>query len=361
MRRTFKRATNSDHAGAMYSCVVVSSRDDVQRFADNVGFDHPDKHARLHDVLKRGADTNTDVVPIGRDSIRELRQALSLSMLKLAALAGCSRPMISLMESGQRQPSRKLLGRLLDALSGEARRRGDCTFAWWKQWRALHRLCEMRWMPIKSLDRIQYDHPYVYDLSVPGPETFLAGTGGVFVHNTYWIASASPRCSAPLWCSLTTRRWRRSSTASSVSSFRTMLSSTSFRTTTTTSRKPTSRPRIPISRRTRRSISTSSRCASRRPRGSSNGRTSSSSRRCPRSTASATPRRIWRWSCTWCAARSWISASSCGALRTCSTRATSSISNRRPTACAATSSISFRRSPIARRFASSSTTRKSGA
>ena len=54
---------------------------------------------------------------------------------------------------------------------------------------APHPLNAVRWTPIATVEAVEYDHPYVYDLSVPGPETFLAGQGGMFVHNTFTIAN----------------------------------------------------------------------------------------------------------------------------------------------------------------------------
>ena len=44
---------------------------------------------------------------------------------------------------------------------------------------------------------VDYPHPYVYDLSVPGPETFLAGHGGAIVHNTFSIANVIQQVQRP--------------------------------------------------------------------------------------------------------------------------------------------------------------------
>ena len=59
------------------------------------------------------------------------------------------------------------------------------------------------------------------------------------------------------------------------------------------------------------------------------------------------------------AAIGWINAGCCGASPTCSTRATRSTCRRAPIACAAMSSTSFRRNRSARRCASNSSTRRS--
>src|SRR5205814_1945933 len=50
---------------------------------------------------------------------------------------------------------------------------------------------------VSSVEPIDYLHPYVYDLSVPGPQTFLSGRGGMFVHNTYTVASVIQRVQRP--------------------------------------------------------------------------------------------------------------------------------------------------------------------
>ena len=55
----------------------------------------------------------------------------------------------------------------------------------------------VHWTPIASVEAVDYDHPYVYDLSVPGPETFLAGHGGMFVHNTFTIANVIEEANRP--------------------------------------------------------------------------------------------------------------------------------------------------------------------
>ena len=52
------------------------------------------------------------------------------------------------------------------------------------------RLGKVHWTHLAQIERVEYSHPYVYDLFVPGPQTFLAGSsGGVFVHNTFTIAN----------------------------------------------------------------------------------------------------------------------------------------------------------------------------
>ena len=189
LRHCRKRATNSAHAGGLYWNVVISGQADLRLYADNVGFDHEGKALRLRAVLRRKADTNVDVVPIMPDTLRQLREMLKLKQGDLAADVSCSRPTISCVETGYRRPSRSLLVRILESLARHARRSKVAELSWWRKWKTLLDLCEVRWTRIKTLLPVEYNHPFVYDLSVPGPETFLAGRGGAFVHNTFTVAN----------------------------------------------------------------------------------------------------------------------------------------------------------------------------
>ncbi len=189
IRRTTKRATNSTHGGGSYFDVSISGQADLQRFARAIGFDHPEKHERLVRILTRAADTNTDIVPVAAESWRTFRRASGLSMQRLANLAQCSRPMLSLIESGLRRPSRALLRRLLTAIGQHLRQQSATDLSLWSTLQTLRGLCNVRWTQLRTIEPCEYRHAHVYDLSVPGPETFLAGTGGLFVHNTYTVAN----------------------------------------------------------------------------------------------------------------------------------------------------------------------------
>src|SRR5690606_22913865 len=53
----------------------------------------------------------------------------------------------------------------------------------------LRNRCGTRWTAVEEVAAVEYPHPYVYYLSVPGAETFLAGSGGLIVHNTFTMAN----------------------------------------------------------------------------------------------------------------------------------------------------------------------------
>ncbi len=189
IRRNWKRATNSEHPGAFYNTVVISGAGDLASFAECIGFAHPEKAARLASFSTRDGNTNVDLVPIDGRDLRRLRQLLSMHQNDVADLALCSRPMISMIEGGKRQPSRTLLRCILDRLEVVAKQASVTDIAWWATWKSLCALCSIRWTPVGRVEAVRYEHPYVYDLSVPGPETFYAGHGGLIVHNTFSIAN----------------------------------------------------------------------------------------------------------------------------------------------------------------------------
>jgi excinuclease ABC subunit B len=197
LRRVFKRATNSAHQGDYYATVVISGQRDLRSYAQNIGFDHPEKSSKLEPFAQRNENTNVDVIPLPMGSLKALRNGLGLTQKQLGQLAGCSKGMIRSLEYARRRPSRSLLGRLLDCLATHSRQLTVTSVHWWSEWRTLRGLALVQWMRIRNVRRVEYPHPYVYDLSVPGPETFLAGSGGAFVHNTFSIASVIERVQRP--------------------------------------------------------------------------------------------------------------------------------------------------------------------
>ncbi|TLZ35600.1 MAG: excinuclease ABC subunit UvrB [Gammaproteobacteria bacterium] len=197
LRKRWRRATNTAHAGGLYFDVVISGQTDLRRYVEHVGFDHPEKRARLEGLMHRRANTNVDVVALDPATLRALRVDVGLSRRALARLSGCSRPMVSLIESGSRRPSRALLKRILEALAATYRSTVVSDLSWWMRWRELYGLCAARWTEIASVEPISYAHAHVYDLSVPGPQTFLSGRGGVFVHNTFTAAHVIQRVQRP--------------------------------------------------------------------------------------------------------------------------------------------------------------------
>jgi len=61
----------------------------------------------------------------------------------------------------------------------------------------LKKLLKLKWTRVKSIKKIPYTKEYVYDFSVEGNETFLAGCGGLFLHNTFLMAKVIEKLQKP--------------------------------------------------------------------------------------------------------------------------------------------------------------------
>jgi excinuclease ABC subunit B len=197
LTRRWKRATNSRHGGDWYYCLTLSGQSNLEHFCQAIGFSVLHKQQSLIAQLGRTENSNVDLVPISASELRYLRNQLDLTAKTLGERSGLSRAAVQFIESGKRNPQRASLLRLLTVLSEEAERLQYHVPEWWVSWKALRKLCDVRWSPIASIEQVEYEHPYVYDLRVPGAETFLAGAGGFFVHNTFTIASVVNQVQKP--------------------------------------------------------------------------------------------------------------------------------------------------------------------
>ena len=183
-----KRATSSDHTGGTYHKVTISGQDDLERFARDIGFEMEPKCRRLAQAMDRAGNTNVDVVPIRGADLRALRQQLGLSARALGDRADVTRSAVQSYETETRRPSRAVLARICAVLTDQATAR-NVTRQTAEAIDALRSLTAVRWSPVAAVEAIAPEHEYVYDLSVPGPETFLAGAGGLIVHNTFTMAN----------------------------------------------------------------------------------------------------------------------------------------------------------------------------
>ena len=193
LRRVWKKATNGGHTGAWYWIVSISSQRNLRRFADGIGFVSDEKGQALRRILDRKPDTNVDVLPGCGGVIRTVREAAGLGLVELAHRCGLSHSALSLIESGHRRPRRDTVQRLVE----EAERALGERAASSESLRALKALANGTWTPVVSVEAIPYNRPYVYDLTVADNETFVAGFGGLFVHNTYTMAKVVEQVQKP--------------------------------------------------------------------------------------------------------------------------------------------------------------------
>ncbi len=197
IRKLRKRGADASLPAGWHYHVVIAGEENMARFAGGIGFDHPRKLAALQQIPGRNSVSPLDRVPVNGRQLRLLREGLGLTVASLARLAGCSCRLIRAIESGESQPVRSILRTLLATLRHEAIGRACRNIGWWQCWQKLNGFTQVHWTPVSGIKEIDYPHPYVYDLSVPGPETFLAGHGGMFVHNTFTIANVIQELQRP--------------------------------------------------------------------------------------------------------------------------------------------------------------------
>ncbi|HYW87846.1 MAG TPA: excinuclease ABC subunit UvrB, partial [Chloroflexota bacterium] len=178
-----------------YWQLAISGKDFLTRYRDSIGFLLAHKNRRLDTLLSDGiSNTNVDVLPVDGDAIRQLRRELGISQESLACRAGFARPALSLIEGGHRRPSRTLAAALLGALRLEASAQGNDVAL--GEIDRLSSLPQLFWTPVATVESVPGE-AYVYDVAVADNETFLAGRGGLFVHNTFTMANVVQQIQRP--------------------------------------------------------------------------------------------------------------------------------------------------------------------
>jgi len=193
LHRRHKRATNSNHAGDWYHTVTLSGQTNLRGFAARIGFLTRRKNEALEHSIGRPENTNVDIVPVSGLEFTKLRTQAGLTKGRLARQADLSRQALILWEKGARRPSRSNLERLLGCIE-EIGAKTEETQALIAEARTF---LNARWTPVRSVESVDYEHPFVYDLTVEDNETFLAGHGGLFVHNTFAMANVIAQWGRP--------------------------------------------------------------------------------------------------------------------------------------------------------------------
>jgi excinuclease ABC subunit B len=194
---TWKRAVGTSHQGARCWQLSIRGQDDLSVFQEEIGFLSDRKRDRLAAVVARAHGGNADALPAGSGAaVLEARRAIGLTQSELAAAAGLSRQAIGLLETERRAlrsgTGRRILG-ALEQGSAAAGRGPDSV----PGLVSLRRLLACRWARVASVEPVPATGPFVYDFSVAGSETFMAGFGGLVVHNTFVMAETIARHNKP--------------------------------------------------------------------------------------------------------------------------------------------------------------------
>lgn len=154
--------------------LTISGRENVSAFFSHVGFffGQEDKSARLLASVKGKGNTNVDVIPFGPTEFKQLCDELGFRGVGGAPeLRGAGRPRTTLrLRLGVTQG--QLVGR--ETFASWVRESGySGQFSWLAT-------SDLRWERVKSIELLGLRE--VYDLSVPGNESFVGN--GIVLHNS---------------------------------------------------------------------------------------------------------------------------------------------------------------------------------
>lgn len=179
VRETFKRATNGKKTEkASYWQLSIRGKN-CCRFAEKIGFGHPDKQNRLKNRILDGKpfNTNVDVFPVGK-IVKKIRTDAKLTAVELGKRLGCSKQMVYEYEWEYYALSRETIRRYLDVY--ESLGIVHASIFW------LETLISgpMGFRRVESVERKQYDWPYVYDFQVSELGGHFVLASGIVVSNT---------------------------------------------------------------------------------------------------------------------------------------------------------------------------------
>lgn len=166
-KKVVKIATNSGFSG-VYENVGFYDVSNFKTFADNIELVHPEKAKRVRELLDKTANPNVDLLEVNdivKQAVREQeinvkRNRRQFPKLDAYVYNGCL-------------PSRTGVQELVDNVFGRS-----------KSALLLRSLCTSHifWDEISSIEKIEPDCKWVYDLCVEGDHNFIANN--IFVHNS---------------------------------------------------------------------------------------------------------------------------------------------------------------------------------
>ncbi len=184
---TQKRTSNSTMIKQPYWRVSISGQNNLLNFAKNISFVHGGKQGKLNtiiqDTLNISANTNVEFIPGLAPLFKKLHETIFLPY-KISP----GQNFINI-KNGKYNPSSKELSKHIKTCLQQVKKLNlkipletDTVLS------NLNQLANSQiiWDPITSIVLVPYNNPYVYDLQVKN-KVFLAGQGGIFVHNSYMV------------------------------------------------------------------------------------------------------------------------------------------------------------------------------
>ncbi len=144
--------------------IKIGGKDNIERFRDLIGFNHPEKKQKLARILGKISkpNTNIDIIPNARELIKKIEEDLNVSIIKSARSDsnGISKNyLLSIVPKFKHYQHKNV--ELLEKLANS----------------------DILWDKIKERQVIKnHNYEYVYDLTVEDSHNFIVN--GILVHNT---------------------------------------------------------------------------------------------------------------------------------------------------------------------------------
>ena len=171
-----KRIKGNDHT---YWRLFISSHKALMAFEEKIGFISARKIGWLRNWTSRDIEggTNVDVIPRIESLLRSSRERLGMAKSVFYDSKSGNR-----YENGSRSLSRRYLGKIVGSHEDlpELRKLAES---------------DVMWDEVTEISCREFDG-YVYDLTIADNHTFVAGFGGMIVHNTFIVKSAAGECNS---------------------------------------------------------------------------------------------------------------------------------------------------------------------
>ncbi|MFC4541060.1 LAGLIDADG family homing endonuclease [Halosolutus amylolyticus] len=192
------RAQMHDRRNGSYRLRI--SGDEFAKYVSRIGFVTERKQETASQYTDTNGNTNLNIVPSLGSELRQIRESLSLTQ----ADCGLPRSTYQNYERGSRNPSRQSLRKVVSAFKDEvpakAGQSEDSVVAdggsVGASVAALEQFVEgdVYWERIESIDRVEPDYDWVYDLEIEGTHNYVSN--GVISHNSQmlgYIQNIAPR------------------------------------------------------------------------------------------------------------------------------------------------------------------------
>jgi len=176
---SWKRATNSSHSGDLYYRVSISGKEQLNKFKEEINFVSAVKAKRLEEEVAKITvqSTNVDVIPNVCTVFETVRERYKIPRSHMSYS----------IKSGLRKPSRTYVRSFIQSIEGGIE---DYDYEFLK----LLSESDIFWDRITIKRELESTDKFVYDLTTEN-EVFLAGFGGLFVHNSYTVKTFLTRAS----------------------------------------------------------------------------------------------------------------------------------------------------------------------